>query len=297
MMLRREITGLHQYDKESGVHVLFNEVKIPEEEAAKRGPRHLSLMLTRRCNLNCPFCYVEKSASEAPLEFLIDVCDAAKELQVLNITLGGGEPTLYKSFSKFISHAWENYDFGISVTTNATTIGPLLEVAGMLSSLRVSTDNIVRPLNLELKRMIAKLTGVHKVGANMLWSTKSLAWAQKTITSLSSIGVQNFLIIPEHSIGQYSLNEDDWSDLKRFIQEQSEIHQIMLTEDAVNEVNIPVLKTESDDEFLFAHIDETGEIRERSWGASTRRAREVQEIIHGLQQLNPLRRKWHENMD
>lgn len=296
MMLRREISGLHQYDRVSGLHVLLDEVKIPLEEAANRGPRHLSLMLTRRCNLNCSFCYVEKSASEAPLDFLIDICDAAKELQVLDVTLGGGEPTLYKAFSEFISYAWQHYTFGISVTTNAVDIAPLLEVAGMLSSVRVSTDNRLRPLNRRLSQRIARLAEVHKVGANMLWSRGSSAWARETIDNLASLGTKNFLLIPEHNYGTYLLSEDDWRDLDQFIRDQSENYQIMLTSDATTRVSTPMLNTEKENEFLFAHIDELGNIRRRSWGTSVRKVRENKEIIHGLQHLNPIRRNWYENL-
>lgn len=296
MMIRREISGLHKYDRKSGLHVLFDEVKIPVEEAVNCGPRHLSLMLTRRCNLNCPFCYVEKSDKEASMDFLMSVCEAAKELQVLDLTLGGGEPTLHKSFVDFVTYAWKNYTFGLSVTTNALNIAPLLKVAGMLSSVRVSTDKKVRPLNQKLSQKIANLAEVHKVGANILWSPGSTVWVRETINSLASLGTSNFLLIPEHNSGVYVLNEEDWFDLDQFVSDQSGNYEIMVTSDATKNVTSPFLSTESDYEYSFAHIDESGYIRKRSWGTSVGKVREKSEIIHCLKQLNPLRRNRYEDL-
>lgn len=296
MIVRREITGLHQYERKSGLHILLDEVRIPPEEAVKRGPRHLSLMLTRRCNLSCPFCYMEKADSEASLDFLIAVCDAAVELQVLDITLGGGEPTLHSSFAEFISHAWEAYPFGISVTTNAVNINPLLDVAGKLSSVRISTDNKVRLLNQSLSQRITRIAEVHKVGANILYSAGTSAWTRETIKKLASLGTKNFLLIPEHHNGRYLLSEDDWRDLDLVVRELSEDYEIMVTNDAITKISSPMLSTADEFEYLFAHIDESGNVRSRSWGASIGSARSKNEIIHNLQQLNPLRRIENESM-
>lgn len=295
-MIRREISGPHHYDKKSGLHVLLDEVNVSKEEAVNCGPRHLSLMLTRRCNLNCPFCYVEKTNADAPLDFLFNICEAAKELQILDLTLGGGEPTLHDAFVEFVSHAWENYNFGISVTTNATDIEPLIKVAGMLSSVRVSTDKHSRPLNQKLSQNISNLAKVHKAGANILWSPGSASWVQETISKLALLGTSNFLLIPEHINGKYILNEDDWIDLDKYVQDQSENYQIMVTSDATQKIKTPFLPTENSSEYSFAHIDESGNIRRRSWGASVGKAQDKKEIIHFLKQLNPLRREKYENL-
>jgi len=296
MMIRREISGLHQYDKKAGLHVLLDEVNISKEEAMRCGPRHLSLMLTRRCNLNCSFCYIEKSNADAPLDFLFNVCEAAKELQILDLTLGGGEPTLHDAFVEFISHAWENYNFGISVTTNATDIEPLIKVAGMLTSVRVSVDNKFRPLNQKLSQKISKLAKVHKVGANILWSPSSASWVQETISELALLGTSNFLLIPEHNNGNYVLNKNDWIDLDKYIKDQSENYQIMVTSDATHKITTPFLPTENDLEYSFAHIDESGNVRRRSWETSIGKAQDKIKILYFLKQLNPLRRIKYENL-
>ena len=230
------------------------------------------------------------------MDFLMSVCEAAEELQVLDLTLGGGEPTLHKSFVDFVTYAWKNYTFGLSVTTNALNIAPLLKVAGMLSSVRVSTDKKVRPLNQKLSQKIANLAEVHKVGANILWSPGSTVWVRETINSLASLGTSNFLLIPEHNSGVYVLNEEDWFDLDQFVSDQSGNYEIMVTSDATKNVTSPFLSTESDYEYSFAHIDESGYIRKRSWGTSVGKVRDKSEIIHCLKQLNPLRRNRYEDL-
>jgi len=295
-MLRREISGFHYYKRETGLHILFDEVKVPKEEAMNRGPRHLSLMLTRRCNLNCPFCYVEKTEKEAPLAFLIRICNVAKELQVLDITLGGGEPTLHSSFAEFVSQAWSNYPFGISVTTNAVEINPVLEVAGKLSSVRISIDNKVRPLNAKLEERIGRIAAVHRVSTNILCSPCSSDWVREKILSLATLGTKDFLLIPEHDRGQYVLSKDDWRELDTVIRDLKDDYQIMVTSDAATRITSSTLETHSDSEYLFAHIDESGNIRRRSWGTSLSKVRTTSEIIYGLQQLNPLRSNGNENL-
>lgn len=296
-MLRREISGFHYYDRGSGLHVLLDEANVQKEDAMNRGPRHLSLMLTRRCNLDCSFCYVEKTEDEASLPFLIRVCDAANELQVLDLTLGGGEPTLYRSFPEFVSHAWDNYQFGISVTTNAKDIAPLLEVAGKLSSVRISVDNKGRTLDAKLEVRLDKIAAVHRVGANILYSPGSSAWVSKTVRRMASLGTKDFLIVPEHDRGQYVLRDDDWLELNTTLRDLDGDYQVMVTSDAATRITFPVLETYVESEYLFAHIDESGCIRMASWGASLGKVTTTSEIINGLQQLNPLRRTDNEDLD
>jgi MoaA/NifB/PqqE/SkfB family radical SAM enzyme len=296
-MVRKEISGIHYYEKRTGLHVLFDEATVLSEEAIKRGPRHLSLMVTRKCNLNCPFCYVQKSDAEASMKFLIEVCEAANELQVLDITLGGGEPTLYSAFEDFVMHAWESYDFGLSVTTNAVDISPLLRVSGMLSSVRVSIDNKVRPLDQVLQSKLREISGVHKLGVNLLCSPNSSKWLSQTIQEAAKCGVRNFLIIPEHNRGEFILGQADWTHINDVVCALQNEYEILITIDAATKISHSTLDTHDSFENLFAHIDESGNIRKTSWGPSLGKVRTKNEVILGLQQINPLRRNDNENLD
>ena len=204
---------------------------------------------------------------------------------------------MHSSFGEFISHAWTTYPYGISVTTNAIDITPLIDVAGMLSSVRISTDNTMRPVTAKFAGRIEKIAAVHKVGANILYSPSSSRWVRDTIRLLATLGTRDFLIIPQHDSGQYVINENDWREMDGIVRDLNEKYQIMVTSDATPRITSPLLATYCESEYLFAHIDESGNIRERSWGPSFVKARTQNEIMHGLLQLNPLRRNNNEDMD
>jgi sulfatase maturation enzyme AslB (radical SAM superfamily) len=90
MLTRREASGLHLYDRRTGIHCLLAEVAVPGSEAALCEPRHLSVALTKRCNLACHYCYSDNNGEDMPAELFGEVCAAAAG-QVLDLTLGGGE--------------------------------------------------------------------------------------------------------------------------------------------------------------------------------------------------------------
>jgi len=184
-----------------------------------------------------------------------------------------------------------------SVTTNAVDIDPILEVAGKLSSVRVSVDSKLRTLNENLEDRISKILAVHKVGANVLCAPGSSSWVRETISRLAILGAKDFLIIPEHDHGHFILGEKDWLDINKVILDLSYNYQIMVTSDATSKITSSMLETYSNYEYLFAHIDESGNIRRRSWDTpSLTKVRTKNEIISALQQLNPLRRYDNENM-
>lgn len=72
-----------------------------------RQPFSVLLELTYRCNLDCFYCYNDRSLAGAPLSLaryqaLIDELDA---LNVFNLTLSGGEPLAHPDFFAIGSHA------------------------------------------------------------------------------------------------------------------------------------------------------------------------------------------------
>ena len=58
-------------------------------------PESIHIELTEHCPLNCPMCYKTSTASELPLDYLLDIVRQASEMQVFQIALGGGEPLIY----------------------------------------------------------------------------------------------------------------------------------------------------------------------------------------------------------
>ena len=103
-----------------------------------KSPLLLVLEVTNECNLNCKYCYTkkrgEKSIFSIPFEILRDILLEAKELEIFDINIAGGEPFLYPSILEVIELI-KKLGFGLSMVTNATLITP--EIAQRLKELDV----------------------------------------------------------------------------------------------------------------------------------------------------------------
>ena len=81
-------------------------------------PTLIDVNITLNCNLRCPHCYLSAGSGAtmqlADYQSLLRQC---RQLGVLQIALGGGEPTLHPNFSQFLAIARAN-DVVPNVTTN-----------------------------------------------------------------------------------------------------------------------------------------------------------------------------------
>ncbi len=102
-----------------------NNFHIPERCHA---PLAVDLYITRRCNLNCIYCFADaryqgnqtisdrcNEMSHDRINFLID---QIAEFEIKNITLTGGEPTLRPELVEIIRHL-TNYNIEVFLATNA----------------------------------------------------------------------------------------------------------------------------------------------------------------------------------
>jgi hypothetical protein len=60
--IRMSASGVHLFDRVSGVNVLLDEVRVPAGRFS-RAPRYLSIALTNACELRCFYCYAPKHAA------------------------------------------------------------------------------------------------------------------------------------------------------------------------------------------------------------------------------------------
>src|SRR5689334_21178495 len=78
-------SGIHFFDRVSGVNVLMDEI-VPPEARWSRAPRQLSIALTNACDLRCAYCFAPKHPAILPFD---RACRWLRELDV-NGTLGIG---------------------------------------------------------------------------------------------------------------------------------------------------------------------------------------------------------------
>ncbi len=262
MRIRQEISGTHLFDRVSGLHILLDGHKVlPQNRSI--APRTVSIALTNMCDLNCPFCYVQKSEDSVPLDFMLSLARKLDELGTLEITLGGGEPLLYPHFIELCNWVWNNTSLGISVTTNGHHLSPAIisAITGKISSIRFSVDGIEpryskvkgRPLQ-RLLDIISNVKGKIPYCINVVVSPGQVSALRSVIELGIGIGSENILVIPEHKYGKFSLSTSEWQELNEIINQYESRTQLYTTYDAYDYLNIACLDTEAPGEFLFAHV-------------------------------------------
>ena len=107
-----------------------------------KAPIDAQLIVTRRCNLSCGYCTeFDDHSAEVPFDELIQSIDALHRLDVINITMLGGEPLLHSRIADLVAYAARKAQ--VSMTTNAFLLSPRviadLNAAG-LSNMQVSID-------------------------------------------------------------------------------------------------------------------------------------------------------------
>lgn len=107
------------------------------------------LCLTYRCNLNCSMCtqygegFKEKAPEEMTIEqwemFFKSVCDVEPKPKML---LMGGEPLLYKDFSKLFDLT-QKYGFNVQIVTNGVFLDKYLDqIAKTDTTITISIDGL-----------------------------------------------------------------------------------------------------------------------------------------------------------
>ncbi|QIY93804.1 radical SAM protein [Streptomyces sp. S1D4-11] len=99
--------------------------------------------ITDVCALTCPYCFSTKSGLGTPFEHLEPIAERLKQIGVLKVDFGGGEPVSYDRFSEAVDLC-ERRNMHLTVTTSGV-ISPrsrrwLLENQGRFARVIVSID-------------------------------------------------------------------------------------------------------------------------------------------------------------
>ncbi len=276
MKVRYELSGVHLFDRMSGMHVLLDEIGVKPESLCY-APRTLSIALTNACDLACHFCYAPKSRHQLTLEYLKELVKHIDELGTLEVTLGGGEPLLHPDFSRICNWIWENTKLAVSVTTHGHHFTPELisELSGRISCVRFSIDGI-EPRYSQIRRrklsdLIPIMEAVQKqipIGINTVVSTGHVEALLHVIELAKSVGAMDLLIIPEHDNGNFTLSNTEWQALQEIVMEHSKTCQLLITESASQRLAVSSLVTHCENEFLFAHVSADMKLKMNSYEKS-----------------------------
>jgi MoaA/NifB/PqqE/SkfB family radical SAM enzyme len=259
---RCETSGLHFFNRKTGIHVLFDEVNYQKDEI-QVSPRHFSIALTNQCNLKCDYCYNRKSNDTLDYKYIINLAKTAESSGVLELTFGGGEPLLHPQISQICSWIWDNTSLGISITTNGLLLNKELtqQIKNKVSQVRVSFDfdegnqTFVKDYHRsEVINNVLIARDNIPIGINIIARPLQISNVEKAIKFCILNSIESLLIIPEHHNGVFILKQEDWTYLNLLISTYCKQLSLSVTYDAANYLQNDYLETESSDEFIFAHL-------------------------------------------
>jgi len=70
MKVRLGPSGIHFFDRTSGLNVLLDEI-IPQEAAWAPAPRQVSVAITNTCDLSCRYCFAPKEQAVLAFEDIV----------------------------------------------------------------------------------------------------------------------------------------------------------------------------------------------------------------------------------
>src|SRR5438094_984958 len=133
--LRAGPSGLHLFERKTGLNVLVDEVRVSPEQWA-RAPRQVSVALTNACDLACPYCYAPKTPAVLDTEKLSGWLRELDDNGCLGVGFGGGEPTLHREFTEICRQTAERTRLAVTFTTHAHRISRSEEHTSELVTVR-----------------------------------------------------------------------------------------------------------------------------------------------------------------
>ena len=162
-------------------------MKTDTLHAIPSAPELLRIHLTGRCNLNCRYCYVDKSVQDLPLSAWLRLLADARAMRVFRLSLSGGEVLCCNYWRDFISEAVAS-----SMRFSLATNGVLLDAASV---------NFISETK-RCDRVIISLDGTREMHDSMRGSgTFDAAW--RAIERCREAGIK---VVPKLTIGKHNFN-------------------------------------------------------------------------------------------
>ncbi len=180
------------FERDSGLNVLLEGDETAHLQRV--APRTLLIAVTNICNLTCHFCYRNlKSPSAWTFDSLLEFCRAASDWGVLEVAFGGGEPTLFKNFERFIHELHDSSGLCVNFTTNGMLLTDefLRGIAGKYGNIRVSLYD-TNHWETTIPRLVANNA---RFGVNWLITPDELPRIEAKFLKLMGLGVRDFLLL------------------------------------------------------------------------------------------------------
>ncbi|MEH0416694.1 radical SAM protein [Streptomyces sp. B21-083] len=198
-------SGVHLFDRVSGVNVLLDEVRVPAGRFS-RAPRYLSVALTNACELRCVYCYAPKHAAALDRERVLAWAVELDAAGCLGVGFGGGEPTAYRRFAQLCSDIVQSTSMAVTFTTHGHRLTPELvsSLRGAVHFVRLSVDGVGttyerlrgRPFA-AVVRAAALLGSLSPFGINAVINADTIGELDDLAAFADEVGASELLLLPE----------------------------------------------------------------------------------------------------
>lgn len=266
--------GILLFGRKTGVNILIDEVKVPQELWAM-APRHVSIALTNACDLDCHHCFAPKHPAKLDVERLIVWLDELDANGCIGIGFGGGEPTLYRDLPSVCKYVSKSTGMAVTFTTHGHHIDDRLatELKGNVHFIRVSMDGIgstyekirKRPF-LSLLRRLEVIREIAPFGINYLVNKLTLPDLSAGVALAAEYGASEFLLIPEQPVqGFGGIDGRTMHELHKWV--NSYKGPIPLSISEAGKEHFPICDPFPREKGLraYAHIDASGVLKRSSF--------------------------------
>ncbi len=274
MKLRVGPSGVHFFDRTTGLNILLDEVRLDRPHWSP-APRQVSIALTNVCDLKCPYCYAPKNVDALDFSRLLDWITELDEGGCLGVGFGGGEPTLYHRFAELCSRVSHQTRLAVTFTTHGHGLdeGLLRDLRDTVHFVRVSVDGFGRTYErlrgrpfAAICRQLEMVRSLAPFGMNYVVNALTVGDLDSVAALATEAGDVEFLLLPQRPVA--GLRGID-----------SETRQKLATWVARYQGNVRLAVSETDahgfrfcDPFAdeaglssYAHIDASGSLRRSSY--------------------------------
>ncbi len=168
--------------------------------------RSLHIEVANECNERCIHCYIPhefKTKMMNPTLFY-RLVEEAREMNMINITISGGEPLMHKDFIGFLKKCRE-LDMSVNVLSNLTLLtneiatemkaNPLLSVQTSIYSMTPSIHDSITKIKGSFERTKAALLKLKDLGIPLQISCPIMKQNLDTFTDVISFGKENGIAV------------------------------------------------------------------------------------------------------
>lgn len=116
---------------------------------SSNSPIHVWVEITEKCNLNCPYCYMDapQEGTELSLEVFSELINELNNMNISTISISGGEPLLNSNFKEILEKTL-NYDFDVNLVTNGTLLNE--EIMDIIEKGNITTQFSIDSVDREI---------------------------------------------------------------------------------------------------------------------------------------------------